>query len=169
MIGAGYLSEGEVSIDELTFATHDSVYDGDGGWNDPQTVTVTGVDDKDKDGQQSYSVLLVSASDDSDYHGLYSYVFLSNIDDDSTEVVVMPQRSLVTSEDGDESTFLVFLSTLPEQGDVIVDLDSEEPHIVTVDPVECTFSAANWNQPQEVTIKGTNEPDRVPHPEETSR
>ena len=42
-----------------------------GTWNQPQTVTVMGIDDDEQDGNQSYQVLTGAAvSDDADYAGI---------------------------------------------------------------------------------------------------
>jgi len=55
--------EGTVAITELTFDTLN--------WNTTQTVTVTGVDDSDFDGNQDYSIVLgVASSSDTAFDGL---------------------------------------------------------------------------------------------------
>ena len=66
--------EGIVSPSSLTFTTDN--------WNANQTVTVTGVNDDVQDGNQTYSIVLVSAtSDDTNYSGLNpSDVSVTNLD-----------------------------------------------------------------------------------------
>jgi hypothetical protein len=55
--------EGKVSPAELVFEP--------GSWNQPQTVTVSGIDDDEKDGNQSYQVVTGAAlSDDAAYAGI---------------------------------------------------------------------------------------------------
>jgi len=55
-------TEGTVSPESLTFGPDD--------WDAPQTVTVTGEDDKDTDGDVDYSIVLAAAeSGDTDYDG----------------------------------------------------------------------------------------------------
>ncbi|PXA03035.1 hypothetical protein DDZ13_14045 [Coraliomargarita sinensis] len=69
--------EGTVSPSSLTFGTTD--------WDSPQTVTVTGTDDAEADGEQNYDVVTaVASSTDSDYDGIDpADVSLSNADNES--------------------------------------------------------------------------------------
>lgn len=56
-------TEGAVSTSSLTFTALD--------WNQPQTVTVTGVEDFVVDGDQLYTVVIgASASGDPNYQGI---------------------------------------------------------------------------------------------------
>ena len=72
-------NEGTVNPQSVTFAP--------GGWNHPQTVTVTGVDDALVDGNQPYTVLIAAAiSADFRYDGLDPPdVSVTNLDDDGPE------------------------------------------------------------------------------------
>ena len=75
-------TEGTVSPSLLTFTTSN--------WNANQTVTVTGVDDSDADGNQSYTVVLAAAnSSDSGYSGLNPVdVTVTNTDDETAGFTV---------------------------------------------------------------------------------
>jgi uncharacterized delta-60 repeat protein len=69
-------TEGTVSVTHLVFTPED--------WNVPQTVTITGVDDAEKDGDQSYTIELTAESTDLDYAGLDpDDVFVINKDNDA--------------------------------------------------------------------------------------
>jgi hypothetical protein len=62
-VSSGDTTEGTVSTDQLLFTPSN--------WDTPQTVTVTGVDDDDADGDVFYSIVLAAASSgDSEYNGL---------------------------------------------------------------------------------------------------
>lgn len=69
--------EGTVSPASLTLGTAD--------WNSPQTVTVTGVDDAETDGDQAYTIVLAAASStDPDYDGIDpADVAVTNLDNES--------------------------------------------------------------------------------------
>jgi len=68
-------TEGIVSIASVTFTTSN--------WDSPRNVTVTGVDDTESDGDQTYHIVTSAAvSDDPDYDGLLvDDVELQNLDD----------------------------------------------------------------------------------------
>jgi len=70
-------TEGTVSPEVLTFDPDD--------WGTPKTVTVTGEDDPDEDGDVAYNIVLTGAvSYDTDYHGAYPPgVLVTNTDDPS--------------------------------------------------------------------------------------
>ncbi len=74
-------TEGSVSPSSLTFTSSN--------WNIEQTVTVTGVEDTEEDGDQTFTISLDTASStDSNYNGLDpSDVSVTNIDDDETATV----------------------------------------------------------------------------------
>jgi len=74
-------SEGLVSPADLTFTP--------ANWSEPQTVTITGVDDAVADGDAGYIIITAAAiSDDEAYHGLDpDDVSVTNLDDDWPEVL----------------------------------------------------------------------------------
>ena len=74
------ISEGTVSPNSVTFTPDD------GDWDGPKTVTVTGVNDSQDDGDQSYTIVIdLAVSDDVNYSGLNpADVSVTNIDNDST-------------------------------------------------------------------------------------
>jgi hypothetical protein len=141
------MNEGTVSPSSLTFTSIN--------WSSPQTVTVTGVDDAVSDGNQPYTIITDSAvSSDTSYDGLDpDNVFLTNIDDDSAGITVTPNAGLVTTEDGIEASFSVFLNSAPTS-DVAITLSSNDTTEGTVSPSNITFTPANWAAQQAITITG---------------
>ncbi|MCP4174495.1 MAG: S8 family serine peptidase, partial [Fuerstiella sp.] len=75
-VSSSDITEGTVDTASLTFTSVD--------WNIPQTVTVTGADDTDSDGDVAYSVVLAAAvSDDLSYKNADpSDISLTNLNDD---------------------------------------------------------------------------------------
>src|SRR5439155_607965 len=128
-----------------------------GNWNQAQAVTVTGVDDLAADGDQAYSILLSCSSSDSTYAALGSpSVSVTNIDDDKAGVTVTPASGLATTEAGGKATFTVMLTSQPT-GPVTVTLASSNTAEGKVNVGSVTFTAANWNVPQTVTVTGVND------------
>ena len=74
----------------------------------------------------------------------------------SPGVTVTPTVGLVTTEAGGTDAFTVVLNT-PPTADVAIDLSSSEISEGTVSTVSLTFTSANWNVPQTVTVTGEND------------
>jgi hypothetical protein len=143
-------SEGTVEPASVTFTAAD--------WNVPQTVTATGVDDPLIDGDVGYSIVTAAAlSGDADYAGMNAAdVMVTNSDDDAAGITVSPTAGLVTSEAGGTASFSVVLNTQPS-ADVTIALSSDDTGEGTVAPASLSFSAANWNTPQTVTVTGVDD------------
>jgi len=143
-------AEGTVAPASLTFTT--------ANWAAPQTVTVTGVDDKVQDGNQPYKIVLANAvSQDANYSGHFTtQVALSNIDDDSAGITVNPPVSAQTSENGATSSFTVVLNSQPT-ATVSIGISSSNTGEGTVAPATLTFTTVNWNAPQTVTVTGVDD------------
>ena len=143
-------AEGSVSAANLTFTA--------GNWNVPQTVTVTGVDDAVADGAVAYTVVLGAAvSADPNANGLDpADVAVSNTDDDAAAITVTPVAGLTTTEAGGSATFSVVLTSQPT-ANVVIPVTSTNPAEGSVSPANLTFTAADWNTAQTVTITGVND------------
>ncbi|MEG4045186.1 FG-GAP-like repeat-containing protein, partial [Microcoleus sp. Pol17C2] len=76
--------------------------------------------------------------------------------DDTAGVTVNPASGLVTTEAGDSATFTVKLNSQPS-ANVSIDLSSSNPAEGTVSSNSLTFTPANWNQPQTVTVTGVDD------------
>ena len=143
-------TEGTVSASSLTFTA--------ANWNTPQTVTVTGVDDAIVDGNVAYTVVTAAAvSSDSAYNGLNAAdVSLINNDNDAAGITVSPTSGLVTTEAGGTATFSVVLNSQPT-ADVTIGLSSSDTTEGTLSTSSLTFTAANWNLAQTVTVTGVDD------------
>jgi len=143
-------AEGTVTPDHVVFTPLN--------WMAPQLVTITGVDDDRADGNQPYLILTAPAvSDDDGYNGFDGPdAEVTNIDDDSPSLVVMPTTGLVTSEAGAGTTFSVALASKP-MGPVSLDVTSARPEEGVVTPALLSFTEQNWNAPQVVTVTGVDD------------
>ncbi|SHK72874.1 gliding motility-associated C-terminal domain-containing protein, partial [Reichenbachiella agariperforans] len=124
-------------------------------WNTAQTVTITGVDDNIIDGTQTYNVTIavVDASSDDNFDPLASQtVAVENADDDSPGFEVS-ETTASTSESGTTDDFTVKLMSEPDT-DVVISITSGDTGEGTVAPATLTFTPANWNVAQTVTITG---------------
>ncbi|HET7542880.1 MAG TPA: Calx-beta domain-containing protein [Polyangiaceae bacterium] len=140
-------SEGKVSPSSLLFSASD--------WNVPQTVTVTGVDDKKADGDVSYKITFMA---DPDYKAPEpSPITLINVNDDAIGVVVTPTTCATTP--GATATFSISLSSQPS-ANVTIPLHSDTPTagLISVDSVTFKPSGTgSWDKPQTVTVTGQND------------
>jgi len=149
VVSSSDTTEGTVSPSLLTFTSSN--------WNANQTVTVTGVNDSLDDGNQSYTIVLAAAnSSDSGYSGLNpNDVSVTNTDDETAGFTVS-SISGNTTEAGGTATFTVKLSSQPT-ANVTIGVSSSDTTEGTVSPSLLTFTSANWNANQTVTVTGVND------------
>jgi uncharacterized repeat protein (TIGR02543 family) len=74
----------------------------------------------------------------------------------SPGITLTPADGLVTTETGGTDTFTVVLNSQPT-ADVTIGLSSSDTTEGTVSPASLTFTTANWNTPQTVTITGVDD------------
>jgi hypothetical protein len=158
-VASSNITAGIIGIDHLTFNTNT--------WDITQTVTVTGQEDH-KLGNIPYKIITShSVSADPKYNNIKPQdVELINIDDEKTVylpvvlkapgVKVTPTSGLITTEAGGTATFSVALTQKPTD-DVSIRLSSSNESEGTVSPNNLTFTSANWNTPQIVTITGVDD------------
>jgi hypothetical protein len=146
----GDAGEGALSTASLTFTVFD--------WFLPQALVVTGVDDNLPDGNQQYLIDFGSAaSADGSYSGLpIGTVSVINTDNEGARVTLAPTTGLSVSENLTTADFFVVLNTMPV-ANVIIDLISGDTTEATVAPSPLTFTTANWNVPQRVTVSGVDD------------
>jgi hypothetical protein len=149
-ISSGNTSEGTVSPSSLTFTT--------ASWNTNQTVTITGVNDFVQDGNVAYTIVTAAATcTDPNYNGLNpSDVSVTNNDNDVAGISVNPTSGLTTSESGGTASFTILLTSQPT-ANVNIGLTSSNLNEGTVSPSSVTFTSANWNSPQTITVTGVND------------
>ncbi|MEZ2238559.1 DUF4347 domain-containing protein, partial [Microcoleus sp.] len=144
-------TEGTVDKSSITFTS--------ANWNVAQTVTVTGVDDLIADGNQAYQIITAAdtTTTDLNYKNLKpADVAVTNIDNETAGITVSPTTGLTTTEAGGTATFTVKLNTQPT-ADVKLGLTSNKTTEGTVDKSSVTFTPANWNVAQTVTVTGVDD------------
>ncbi len=83
-------AEGTVGTASVVFTPSD--------WNQPRTITVTGVNDNVDDGDVAYSINVTATSGDATFNGKTATVGLTTIDDDTAGITVNPTSGLTTTE-----------------------------------------------------------------------
>ncbi|KPJ88050.1 MAG: hypothetical protein AMJ53_17305, partial [Gammaproteobacteria bacterium SG8_11] len=142
-------TEGLATPGSLTFTPNN--------WSSVQSVTVTGVDDPDADGDINYSIGFSVISSDIDYNGMtVTPVTAVNQNNDRAAITLSPASGLITSEDLDQDSFTVMLTSRPSSTATIL-LSSSDTSEGTVSPASLTFTTSNWNLPQTVNITGVND------------
>ena len=145
------VGEGTVGPAALTFTT--------GNWAAAQVVTVTGVDDSEADGPQTFSIVTAATSADSDYEGIeVADVTIANADNDGPGFRIAPLTGLRTNENGDQATFTVALNSRPA-APVTIGLVSGDVGEVSLASASLTFTPDNWDGLQTVILTGVNDDD----------
>jgi len=141
--------EGTIDKNTITFTSEN--------WSEPQTVTVTGINDEVVDGNVSYAINFTEvASIDNNYNAqTIDDLDIVNIDNDSPGFNISP-ISGNTSETGGSATFTVQLTTQPSDN-VSIDINSSNIAEGTVDKTTLTFTQGDWNSAQTVTVTGEDD------------
>ena len=79
-----------------------------------------------------------------------------NTDDEAPGITVNPASGLVTTEGGGTASFTVVLNTQPT-ANVTIALSSSDTTEGTVSPASLTFTTADWNNAQTVTVTGVDD------------
>jgi len=146
-------TEGTVSPATLAFTN--------ANWSAAQTVTVTGVDDAVQDGSQTFlistTVDATTSAGETNYLALNpADVSVTNADNDTVGVTVMPVSGLTTSEGITSTSAMVVLNTAPNNT-VVLDVTSTDLTEVVASTSQLTFTAGNWNLPQTLTFTGVDD------------
>ncbi len=124
------------------------------GFDRPQPITVTGVDDPYADGPQSYTIQITASG------GLLEIpavdLVVINDDDDHAGASATPSQGLLTSESGTSATFVLRLDAKP-LADVTLPIASANPAEGRVAPASVTFTPSNWDLAQTVTVTGVDD------------
>ncbi|MCT4590693.1 MAG: gliding motility-associated C-terminal domain-containing protein, partial [Carboxylicivirga sp.] len=144
-------TEGRLDVTSLTFTS--------ANWNEAQTVTVTGEDDTEVDGDITYALTLSvdDANSDDTYDGLSETISVINTDNDTAGLsVTLTGGSTETSESGTNDSFDVVLNTQPSS-DVVINIAGLDATEGSLDITSLTFTSANWNEAQTVTVTGEDD------------
>src|SRR5438093_10589285 len=85
-----------------------------------------------------------------------SDVGVTNTDDDTAAFAVATTSGLTTTESGGTATFTIVLDTQPI-ANVTIGLSSSDLTEGTVAPASVTFTAADWNVAQTITVTGVDD------------
>lgn len=149
-IASSDTGEGTVDVSSIVFTSSN--------WSVPQAVFVQGVDDVVVDGNVAYTVILASTESSApEYDGIDpTDVHVTNVDDETANLVVTPTEGLFTGEDGASATFEIFLASEPAS-DVTISLSSSDEGEGLVSPSTLTFSADDFATARTVTLVGVND------------
>ena len=135
-----------LSNDSLTFTA--------ANWDTPQTVTVT----IDEDAAADQPVTLTHAvAGAEEYAAVTADSVTVTITEGDTAGVTIDPTALTVIEGG-SSTYTVVLTTQPS-ADVTVTVSGHDGSDVSVDKTTLTFTAANWNVAQTVTVSADQDDD----------
>ena len=128
-------------------------------WDTPQTVTVTGVDDSLIDGNidSTITIAVIDAISDDDFDAVADQTVTATTTDDDVAGFTVAETggSTEVAESGTTDTFTVVLDAQPAS-DVVLDITSSDTGEATVTST-LTFTPANWDTPQTVTITGVDD------------
>ena len=127
-------------------------------WDTAQNVTVTGADDGIIDGTQTstITVTVVDAITDDDFDAVADQtVSVTTTDDDVAGFTIAEtEGSTGVDESGSTDIFTVVLNAEPSSN-VVLDITSSDTGEATVTS-SLTFTAANWDTAQTVTVTGVD-------------
>jgi len=140
--------EGTIDKEQLVF-TPDN-------WNVPQTVTVTGVDDKIIDGNQSYDIELTADSDDESFKNVVSLITVTNVDNDIAGVTLLPVSEIDVTEGSEPSPLAIALNTKPKS-DVVISWTNPNPDELSFDQTSIIITPDEWDSEHTVYISAIND------------
>ena len=142
-------AEATVSPSSLTFTN--------GNWNVNQTITVTAVnDDLDRDDSATLTISVNDATSDDTYDAVADATASIIITDDDIADLTQSSNTSTTSENAGTASYTIVLDAEPTS-DVVIDLASNDTAQATVSPNSLTFTPANWDTPQTVTVTGVDD------------
>ena len=126
-------------------------------WDTPQTVTVTGVADADATNE---NVTITHDIEGADYANVVSANVVAKVIDDTATVDtagVSNSTTAITLDENTTNTYTVVLNTQPT-GNVTITPNSSNTSVATVSGI-MTFTSANWDTSQTVTVTGVVDAD----------
>ncbi|TGK99686.1 beta strand repeat-containing protein [Leptospira levettii] len=129
-------------------------------WNIDQTIQITtnnnSIDEDTRIVTLQFGSVDTGGTADPVYNSITppSQVSISVTDDDTAGITVTPVGGLVVHENGTPftETFTVVLNSQPAQTVNLSSITSSNTSEITVSPSSLSFTTANWNTPQTVTI-----------------
>ena len=125
-------------------------------WDEPQSFTVTAVDDADGADITGLAIAHRVAGADYEGHAVDDTVAVTIVDDDQPGIHVDPAMAEVT--EGDDVELSIKLNTLPT-GDVTVTLTV--PSGLSASDTTLTFTTGDWSTVQTVTVEALDDDDAI--------
>jgi hypothetical protein len=127
-------------------------------WSVPQTVTVSARHDDIVEGDHAGRLFHTVASADGFYDGLPAADVLAGITDDDAPGVFLAETGSATAvaEDGATTDSYTVVLTKAPVADVVATMALDAAQ-ATVAPATLRFTAANWDQPQAVTVTAVDD------------
>ena len=145
--------------DDLT-ATPASLTFTTSNWSTPQTVTVRAAQDADAANDTASITHAVVASRSADEYDAVSIAGVAvTVTDDETAGVTVSETTLTVAEGG-SGAYTVVLDVQPTS-DVVINVTKSGSDDVTVSPATLTFTTANWDTAQTVTVAAAQDADAV--------
>ena len=119
------------------------------------TATLTGVDDSITDIDETIIIDISSVVNGTE-SGMQQQTV--TITDDDIPQIKISKTTASVDENGTTDSFTVFLDNQPTT-DVVIDISNNDTSEVTVDKTSLTFTNANYNTPQTVTLTGVDDAD----------
>ena len=151
-ITTGGLNNSELSVDKATL-TFTPI-----NWNTEQSVTVTAAQDDDTANEAAINVTHTATSADNGYNGVSVGNVAVSVNDDDVEGVSVSPTALSVTE-GETATYTVVLTTEPANNVTITINDPTDNTDVTTSPASLTFTPANWESQQTVTVTAAHDSD----------
>ncbi|MBZ0277951.1 MAG: SH3 domain-containing protein, partial [Anaerolineae bacterium] len=125
-------------------------------WNVAQVVTVTAVDDAVVEGAHTCTIGHTSASGDANYNAVAIANVVANVTDNDIAGVTVTESGGTTNitEGGATDTYTIALNTIPSANVTITVTPDAQ---CTAAPSPLTFTPANWNVAQTVTVTAVND------------
>ncbi|MBQ1926207.1 MAG: hypothetical protein II180_08830, partial [Proteobacteria bacterium] len=122
-------------------------------WDVPQDILVSSVDDDIVDGNIKSKVVMKVTSSDSNFNSKDKEVEFTTLDDDVAGFLITSNAASFPENSGSTTSMKVSLQSQPT-ADVKVTVSSTDASELSVtSATTLTFTKANWNKPQDVTIK----------------
>ncbi|MBD2682122.1 MULTISPECIES: DUF4347 domain-containing protein [Nostoc] len=118
-----------------------------------QTITIPILNDFVAESSESFFINLTNPTNATiaDNQGIGTIT-----DDDTAGITISPTNALVTTEAGGTANFSIQLTSQPT-ANVTIGLSSSKVSEGTISASSVTFTAANWNIPQTITVTGVND------------
>lgn len=128
-------------------------------WNTNQNINITTVvRDNAQTANVGYTISISAASADTNYNALSAGpINATKVNIDTRGYTVSQTSNFYVSGAGSVATFNVKLNTQPVGGNVVIPITNYNTSKATVSPATLTFTSANWNTNQTITITALND------------